>query len=138
MKPPIGRHIHWVARLLQKAFNEALEEAGGSQPVWLVLLSVKSKEYETQLELARSVGIEGPTLTHHLDAMERDGLVVRRRDPNNRRSVRVELTSDGEKLFQSLRRAAGEFDERMREGVSDEDVDLVRDTLTRLGENVSR
>jgi MarR family transcriptional regulator for hemolysin len=138
MQPPIGRHIHWIARILQKEFNQTLEEAGGSQPVWLILLSAKGKAFATQQELARSIGIEGPTLTHHLDSMERDGLVARSRDPGNRRSVRVDLTSDGEKLFKRLRTAAGRFDERLREGISDKEIDVVRDLLTRMAENVSR
>lgn len=135
---PIGRHLHWVARIVQKAFNETLEESGGSQPVWLILLSMKIKDFDTQQELARSVGIEGPTLTHHLDAMERDGLVARRRDPDNRRSVRVELTTEGEALFHRLREAARSFDRRLRQGMSSEKVDLVREALTRMAENVSR
>ncbi|HEX6222067.1 MAG TPA: MarR family winged helix-turn-helix transcriptional regulator, partial [Acidimicrobiia bacterium] len=83
MQPPIGRHLHWVARIVQKGFDAALQDAGGSMPVWLILLSVKVKDFDTQRELAREIGIEGPTLTHHLDSMERDGLVKRTRDPDN-------------------------------------------------------
>ena len=106
--------------------------------MWLVLLSNELKDFDTQQELAREMGIEGPTLTHHLDAMERDGLVVRRRDPDNRRAVRVELTEEGRRLFEKLRRAAVDFDERLRSGLSEDRVAVVRDHLTRMAENITR
>ena len=137
MEPPIGRHLHWVARIVQRSFNDALETAGGSQPVWLILLSVKVKDFDTQGELARAIGIEGPTLTHHLDAMEHDGLVIRRRDPDNRRATRVELTPAGDELFERLREEATRFDEQLRAGISTADLERVRWSLTRMAENVS-
>lgn len=133
---PIGRQLHWVARILQKAFNEALTEAGGSQPVWLILLMAKREAFQTQQELAQAVGIEGPTLTYHLDAMEAEGLIVRTREPTDRRAVRVTLTPSGDALFERLRAAATEFDRRMRQGISDEDVAVVRRTLSGFADNV--
>lgn len=138
MQPPIGRHLHRVARIVQKGFDAALENAGGSMPVWLILLSVKVKDFDTQRELAREIGIEDPTLTHHLDLMERDGLVKRTRDPDNRRAIRVELTAKGEQMFEHLREAAKTYDRQIRRGISPDDVDRVRELLTRIAENVSR
>ena len=93
---PIGLQVTRTAKLLSRAFDDALAEAGGSLPVWLVLVSVKGQTQAMQRELAETVGIEGPTLTHHLNRMEAAGLLTRRRDPGNRRVHRVELTSDGE------------------------------------------
>src|ERR1700730_15578212 len=100
MKPPttepIGLEIARTAKLLSRAFDDALVEAGASLPVWLILVSLKAKRHGMQRELAGAVGIEGPTLTHHLNRMEADGLVTRQRDPANRRIHRVELTDEGD------------------------------------------
>ena len=90
--PPLGLHLNRVARTVSRAFDETLAEAGGSLPVWLVLISLKSRPVASQRELAEAVGIQGATLTHHLDTMESAGLVTRRRDPANRRLHLVELT----------------------------------------------
>src|SRR5882757_4210737 len=90
---PIGLTLARTAKAVSRAFDAALVEAGGSLPVWLVLLSLRSGRPGTQRELAEAVGIQGATLTHHLSAMERDDLVVRHRDPANRRVQQVELTS---------------------------------------------
>src|ERR1700759_1332655 len=118
--PPLGLHLNRVARTSSRSFDETLAEAGGSLPVWLVLISLKSRPRASQRELAEAVGIQGATLTHHLNAMESGGLVTRRRDPENRRLHMVELTPDGEALFLRLRDAAAAFDRQLRAGLSDE------------------
>lgn len=137
MAEPIGLHVARVAKSLNRAFEEALSEAGGSLPTWLILLSLKSGRWGTQRELAEAIGIRGATLTHHLDGLERDGLVSRRRDPGNRRVQVVELTADGERLFERLRDAAVAFDARLRDGLGERDIARLRELLGRLGSNVS-
>ena len=61
-----------------------------------------------------SIGIQGTTLTRHLNAMEEDELVTRRRDPAHRRVHLIELTLDGAALFDRVRAAAAVHDERLR------------------------
>ena len=134
---PIGLYVSRTAKALSRAFDEALAGAGGSLPTWLVLVSLKSRTWGTQRELAQALGLEGPTLTHHLDRMEREGLVTRRRDPNNRRIQRVELTEAGDAAFHRMRRAATSFDERLRSGLGDSDIKRVRGLLAQLHANVS-
>ena len=134
---PIGLHVTRVAKTLSRAFDDALAAEGGSVPTWLILLSLKTGRPETQRELARAIGIEGPTLTHHLDALERNGLVRRSRDGTNRRVVRVDLTAAGDAAFLRLRRAAQAFDERLREGIGDDDLARVRELLAALQANAS-
>src|ERR1035441_10942047 len=99
-----------TARTASRAFDEALTAAGGSLPAWLIFLSLQTRRLGSQRELAGAVGIRGATLTHHLNAMEADGLVTRRRDPVNRRIHHVELTEAGEALFRQLAGAAIAFD----------------------------
>jgi MarR family transcriptional regulator for hemolysin len=133
---PIGPRLTRTARVVSRAFDEALAEAGGSLPVWLVLLNLTVRARASQRELASAVGIREATLTHHLNAMEAQGLITRARDPENRRAHLVALTPDGTAVFMRLRDAAVAFDQRLRGGLSDEQVATVAAALTRLAENV--
>src|ERR1700730_10648346 len=105
-RPPIGLKLARTAKAVSGAFDDALAVAGGSLPIWLILISLKTQELGNQRELAEAVGIQGATLTHHLNAMEADGLITRRRDPANRRIHQVRLTEQGETLFHRLATAA--------------------------------
>jgi MarR family transcriptional regulator for hemolysin len=136
-RPPLGRHLASVSRAVSRAFDEVLAEAGGSLPVWLVLISLKSGTWASQRELAEAVGVQGATLTHHLNTMESAALVTRRRDPANRRLHLVELTPAGDALFLRLRDAATAFDRRLRAGLTEAEVSQLDTLLTRLRDNAA-
>jgi MarR family transcriptional regulator for hemolysin len=122
---------------VSRAFDDALAQVGGSVPVWLVLISLKSQQVRNQRELAEAVGIREATLTHHLNAMDEQGLITRRRDPANRRVHLVELTEAGEDAFLRLRGAAAAFDQRLRAGLSGDEVSQLEALLGRLAANVA-
>jgi MarR family transcriptional regulator, transcriptional regulator for hemolysin len=133
---PVGLRLTQVSRAVSRAFDDALAAAGGSLPMWLVLLNLKTRSLANQRELADAVGIREATLTHHLNAMEASGLVTRRRDPANRRVHVVALTEDGEQAFLRLRDAAIAFDGKLRRGISDAEAATLSDVLGRLAANV--
>ncbi len=124
-----------VAKELSRSFDDVLVATGGSTPVWQVLRSLASGGHRTQADLAAAIGVRQPTLTHHLDAMERAGLVRREREQSNRRVQHVTVTESGEHLFLRLRRAAASFDGRLRAGLEDADVADLRRLLDQLLEN---
>jgi MarR family transcriptional regulator, transcriptional regulator for hemolysin len=132
---PIGLRLAQASRTVERAFDAALAAAGGSLPVWLVLLNLKVRRPANQRELAEAVGITGATLTHHLNAMHAQGLVARTRDDANRRVQVVTLTEAGESAFLRLREAAIAFDARLRAGFADADLATLAAHLDRLAAN---
>lgn len=134
--PPVGLRLARTARLVSRAFDAALIEAGGSLPVWLVLLNMKTRRIANQRELAEAVGIGEATLTHHLNAMEADSLLTRRRDPDNRRIHVVALTEAGEAAFLRLRDVAVAFDRRLRRDITADELASLEGLLARLAANV--
>jgi MarR family transcriptional regulator for hemolysin len=88
--------------VVSTAFNAVLRAEGGSLPVWLILNSLRHGRWSTQLDLARSLGIEGPTMTRHLDNLEQSGFVTRRRSESDRRAVHVELTEAGSAAYDRM------------------------------------
>jgi MarR family transcriptional regulator for hemolysin len=133
---PIGLHLARVAKVVSRAFDDALEAAGGSLPQWLVLVSLKHGAHGAQRAIAESIGIESATLTHHLNRMETAGLIVRRRDPNNRRVHQVELTDAGEATFRRLRLEVARFDARLRQELPARDLAQLGRLLDRMARNV--
>jgi MarR family transcriptional regulator for hemolysin len=135
-RTPVGLHLTQAARRVSRAFDDALAGAGGSLPVWLVLLNLKANPRGSQREIAEAMGVTEATLTHHLNAMDTDGLITRRRDPANRRVHLLELTESGEAAFVRLRAAAVEFDRRLRCGITNEEIEQLQGLLDRLAANV--
>ncbi|HZM30320.1 MAG TPA: MarR family winged helix-turn-helix transcriptional regulator [Acidimicrobiales bacterium] len=134
---PIGLFLTRTARGVSRAFEAALAGVGGSLATWLVLASLMGGLHRSQRELARDIGIEGPTLTHHLNRMEAAGLVRRARNPANRRVHDVELTPEGDAVFLAMVSVVADFDRRLRDGFSERELATLRLLLQRLGDNAT-
>ena len=109
-----------------------MAEAGGSASAWQVLLLVRSQQWGTQSRMAEAMGISGATLTHHLNALERQGLVHRWRDAGNRRGQQVALTEAGDALFARLRQVAATHDRQLRSHLTDEETAQLAELLEKL------
>jgi MarR family transcriptional regulator, transcriptional regulator for hemolysin len=133
---PIGLRLTRTSRAITQAFERAMAQAGGSVSTWQVLLLVRSQRWDTQSELADQLGITGATLTHHLNALERKGLVRRWREDSNRRVQHVELTDDGIELFNRLREVARRHDRQLRSQLTDDEVERLGELLERLEASV--
>src|SRR3954453_9868987 len=112
--PPIGLRLARTAHAVSQAFERAMAEAGGAASAWQVLLLVRSGEWGTQSGLAKAMGVSGATVTHHLNALEAQGLCGRWRGDHNRRGQGFELTDGGAALFERLRELPPRHDARLR------------------------
>jgi MarR family transcriptional regulator, transcriptional regulator for hemolysin len=129
---PIGLQLSRTARAATNAFERAMAQAGGSASAWQVLVLVRAGQWGTQAKLAEAMGITGATLTHHLNALEDQGLVRRWREASNRRVQQVALTEAGEALFDRLRDVAVRHDERLRSTLSDREVEQLGRLLEKV------
>ena len=127
-----------TAKAVGTAFNAALAADGGSVPTWLILNALRHGRWTAQLDLARTLGIESPTLTRHLDKLEHQGLVVRRPSAADRRAMRVELTAAGDEAHQRMLAAVIAFNRRLQAGIGRDELQQFDSLLDRLAENVSR
>jgi MarR family transcriptional regulator, transcriptional regulator for hemolysin len=130
--PPIGLRLTRTAHAVSQAFERAMAQAGGSASTWQVLLLVRSGQWGTQARMAAAMGITGATLTHHLNALEAQGLVRRWREPGDRRTQRAELTEAGEVAFRRLREVARRHDARLRAGLTEHEIATLAGLLDRL------
>jgi DNA-binding MarR family transcriptional regulator len=76
--------------------------------------------------LARAEGVAQPSMTVLVGTLERDGFVVRRGDPSDKRVVLIELTAAGAELVRGRRRAdAQAFGELIEKLPADEAAALL-------------
>jgi MarR family transcriptional regulator, transcriptional regulator for hemolysin len=133
-KPPIGLVVAQAAKQITRSFEQILLESGGSLSTWLVLLALSSDGAKLQSDLARDVGVLGPTLTHHLNGMEKSGLIVRKRLAEDRRSHTVVMTAKGRSCFSRLKTSALVYDSKLNSALNGEEMLVLRHLLQRLSE----
>ena len=82
---------------------EAYEETGLNPYHHAVLIALDENSHETQGAIADALGYDRGQLVGLLDELEAQGLVERRRDPNDRRRHIVKLTPEGKRVLGRLR-----------------------------------
>jgi DNA-binding MarR family transcriptional regulator len=80
--------------------------------------------------------MEPITLSRQVDRMEAAGLIERRPDPADRRIKRLYLTEAARPLVEKFRAVAASCYGNVLTGISDEEVGLVVDVLTRIRANL--
>ena len=113
----IGYLMHWGARLLRRLADRRLKPLGMSWSHLPVINALDANEALSQKALAEIAAIEQPTMVTTLARMERDGIVGRRPDPKDGRSVLFYLTPATRKKLPAVRRAVSEVNEDALEGL---------------------
>jgi len=91
-----------VARMLKTYADQRARQFGISRAQWTVLVRLQRCEGLKQSELADMLELQPISLTRLLDRLERNGLIERRADPNDRRANRLHLTPAARPLLKRL------------------------------------
>ena len=132
----LGRDLVLLAKAMRARLESRLANAGASLPMWGVLSCAIEEEGLSQRQLAERMGIEAATLTRHLDRLEGDGLIVRRRDSDDRRILRVFPTPAARSLHGRMAEVAISLDADLTAGLSREELAELRRLLARLHSNL--
>jgi MarR family transcriptional regulator for hemolysin len=97
-----GVLIKKAARLFEQVANKDLDKLGVTYAQTIFLIRLWEKDGQNQMELAKSAGLKQPTVVRTLDRMERDDLVKRVRNAEDRRVFNFYLTSKAKKACQKL------------------------------------
>jgi MarR family transcriptional regulator, organic hydroperoxide resistance regulator len=133
---------YWIHRVYQatrnatyRAFREHGEEITPEQ--WIVLVRLWEQDGRTQTDLGESTYRDRPTMSRILDGMEKRGLLVRKADAENARVWRIHLTREGKALKGELVPLARELVKRSIAGISQRDLEITRNVLKRMFDNLS-
>jgi MarR family transcriptional regulator, transcriptional regulator for hemolysin len=126
------RSLMRMAKGVRLCMEEALAEAGASYATFVILDAISVEQGLSQRQIARRLSIEGPPLTRHLDRMEAEGLVERRRDEQDRRIQRVYPTAAGARLHAALCPITAELERELLADVPARDVATFARVLDQL------
>ncbi|WP_321164413.1 MarR family transcriptional regulator [Altererythrobacter sp. Root672] len=117
-------HLVLAARRWRSLLDEQLRLIGQSAARMEALAAIiNSPSLSAQVDIAKRLRIEGPTMTRMLDTLEKDGLVERLPDPSDRRSKLLRLTRAGETALEEIFEIADTMRTRLLEGLPADKVD---------------
>jgi len=126
--------VSQVFRSVSDDFTEHVDIPRGQATVLCV---VAKQDGLTQSEIAGQLSVQGATVTNMLQHLEEAGLVIRRRDPEDNRLVRVYLTEAGHQKEASINEQFGNMQELIFKGISEEERVILRAWLQQIIMNIS-
>jgi DNA-binding MarR family transcriptional regulator len=131
-----GHYFSRIARGLARVSDARLRGLGFASAQLPVLTALKDGARLSQIELARWAKVEQPTMAQMLARMERDGLIKREPDPQDKRSSLVSLTDAALARLPAGRAVLRQGNVDMTKGLSREEVDTLVSLLRRVLDNV--
>jgi MarR family transcriptional regulator for hemolysin len=138
MEERLGRLLVLTAKVVREQFDQDLAAVGSSLNTYVILHNVETRTGVSQRQLATHLGIEGPTLTHHLDRLAAEQLITRVRNPEDRRVHHVELTEAGRAHLERVEAHAQGLDRDLRSLFSPAEAEALSELLTRVRDRYTK
>jgi DNA-binding MarR family transcriptional regulator len=131
----VGAFIGQARRTIVEAIDQKLAPLDISHAQWFVVMLLGDGTAATAAELCKLVVYDPGAMTRLLDRLEKKGVLRRVRIRGDRRSVRLELTAEGRRLYPRILQALVEVFNRLLRGFSERDVRQLEDLLKRMVAN---
>lgn len=132
----VGYWLMVAARAYEQEFVRELAPQGITWRQCQVLGYLALEGDLTQTELAERMAVEGPTLAGILDRMEREGWIRRHDCPTDRRKKIVRPAEQAEPVWEQIVRGARRLRQRAAAGLTADEVETLRQLLTRVRQNL--
>lgn len=139
MKNNGGYLINQIQKISSRKFNELLKEKNidefnGSQGV--ILYSLWNNKELTIKEIGKITGLAKTSLTSMLDRMEEKGLIRRKDNSEDKRSIKIMLTDKAKELEKDYNDISNKMSNVFYKNFSDKEINEIENYLERIISNL--
>lgn len=120
----VDHHIKAAWHGIARMYNQQAAAYDATMAMGFVLLTINAEEGTPATKIAPLMGLEARSLTRLLNTMEERGVIIRKTDVVDKRSVRVYLTEAGKRKREKAKETVLNFNEAVREVVAQEKLDV--------------
>jgi DNA-binding MarR family transcriptional regulator len=132
--PTAGMLLLKIGKAAERRFAEALKPTGLTPRHLGVLFEVQACP-TSQQDLIETVGVDPSKLVGLLNDLEADGLIVRRRDPNDRRRHIVEVSAKGSARLEDAKETAAAVEAELLVGLDEGQVEQLLVLLAQVADS---
>ncbi|MFG1172675.1 transcriptional regulator SlyA [Erwiniaceae bacterium CAU 1747] len=137
MDTPLGTDLARLVRIWRALIDHRLKPLELTQTHWVTLHNIHQlPPDQSQIQLAKAIGIEQPSLVRTLDQLEEKGLIVRTTCANDRRAKRIRLTQEAEPIINQVENVIDATQNDILAGISQDEVKKLVTLVARLEKNI--
>lgn len=128
----IDYHLRSTWLAVQKMYNEQASDFNSTMVMGFTLLSIDPKNGAPSTSLGPKMGIEPTSLSRTLKNLEERGLITRKPNPQDGRSVLIVLTEEGLKMRDISKEVVFRFNEAINESISPEEMRIFLHVIQKI------
>ncbi len=132
------RSVNDASFLFGRFVGKKLDEIGMRASYRHVMKPLMENNGLTQLELVNITKLKAPTISITLRNMERDGIVRREKNDNDRRETHVFITDKGREMHAKILEAFNDAEKIMLSGISENELKTLGDILAKMENNLNK
>lgn len=134
----LGSIMGRVGKAMERALTERFRQADLALSVdhFIVLMHLGEEDGQSQLQLGAEAGRNKTTVTRAIDRLEKENMVVRVPDRQDRRHKRVYLTQKGKEMVTHMQQLAMRQMEEAKEGINPDELIVAKKVLLQVYENL--
>lgn len=137
MDTPLGTDLARLVRIWRSLIDQRLKPLALTQTHWVTLHNIHQLPPEqSQIQLAKAIGIEQPSLVRTLDQLEEKGLITRTTCASDRRAKRIKLTTEAAPVIAQVEHVIDATRDDILAGISQQDIDRMVMLVARLEKNI--
>ncbi|MBO0962332.1 MarR family transcriptional regulator [Neobacillus sp. MM2021_6] len=121
-----------VLQKMETQFAEGLAPYDINARQYGVLLFINGNPYSSQKDISENLQIDRTTMVSHIDHLESLGFVERTRNPNDRRSYSLLITSKGNEVLESRWDFLIDIELEVIAPLSDHEKQLLKEFLIKI------
>lgn len=138
MESNLGSDLARLVRAWRSLIDERLKPLELTQTHWVTLHNINMLPPEqSQIQLAKAIGIEQPSLVRTLDQLEEKRLITRQTCASDRRAKRIKLTEEASPIINAMESVIDSTRKEILSGMSQSDIQQLSAMLARLEQNIA-
>ncbi|GLX62734.1 transcriptional regulator SlyA [Proteus sp. DFP240708] len=139
MESTLGADLARLVRLWRALIDHRLKPLKLTQTHWVTLYNISQLPPEqSQIQLAKAIGIEQPSLVRTLDQLEEKKLICRHTCANDRRAKRIKLTKESEPFINEVYTVIEKTRREILGGIQLDEIERLIGTIQKLEKNINR
>lgn len=139
MESTLGADLARLVRLWRALIDHRLKPLKLTQTHWVTLYNIsKLPPEQSQIQLAKAIGIEQPSLVRTLDQLEEKKLICRHTCANDRRAKRIKLTKESEPFINEVYTVIEKTRREILGGIQLEEIERLIRTIQKIEKNINR
>lgn len=138
MESNLGSDLARLVRAWRALIDDRLKPLELTQTHWVTLHNINMLHPEqSQIQLAKAIGIEQPSLVRTLDQLEEKKLITRQTCASDRRAKRIKLTEESAPIIHKMETVIDSTRKEILSGMSAAEIEQLGGMLSRLEKNIA-